>query len=352
MRVTIYDVALKAAVSKSTVSNVLNDHLGNVSPETAQRVHQAIHDLGYQPNRVARGLACRRTDVVGVVVASINRPPYPAAVQGIYDAFNKTGHSIILSCTENKPAKERALLQILNERQVDGIIIVSQSGSGENDYLIKLAKMGVRIVVINRLSSRIDGISTINIDNVSGTLQATQHLISLGHKRIAFFIVTNNNIATKATVQRQEGFCTAMQEAGLDSSMIYKDLYAPDGGYQFGYRTFHQLLQSLNVNRPTAVVCANDFIAFGVMAAARDHNLQLPADLAVTGHDNTVAAQFSLPSLTSVEQPMYDAGITAADMLCASLSGDSAPKNATLKCRLIVRNSSELENASISSMIC
>lgn len=338
MSVTIKDVALKAAVSKSTVSNVINGHDGTVSPETAQRVLQVIQELGYRPNGIARSLVRRRTDVVGVIVANINRAPYPAAVRGIDDTLGKSDYSILLSSNDDNPNKERKLLRVLHERQVDGIIVVSQSGWGENEYLIDLAKRGLPVVVINRLTSTIEGISTVNIDNTSGAYEATRHLIALGHKHIALLSVRAKNNVPKATIQRQQGFTLAMREAGLDDSIVFEGSFRTDGGRQFGYQTMMQLLHTTQP-RPSAVFCVNDFIAFGAMAAAQETGLRLPDDLAIIGHDNTMAAQYVSPTLTSVEQPMYEAGTVAAQMLHNAMSGNMTPQSVTLHSRLVVRES-------------
>lgn len=340
MSATIKDVALKAGVSKSTVSNVLNQHPGKATPATVQRVFKAIEELGYRPNAIARSLVRQRTDVVGVIVANINQAPYPAAVRGISDRLGENGYSILLSSNDNNPKKEQTLLRVLHERQVDGIIVVSQSGQGDNQHLIELADKGVPIVVVNRFNSSFENMSVINIDNTSGARLATERLISLGHRRIAFISAyTTGPYANKAAIQRSSGFYDAMHHAGLvpDPNLVREADYRRDGGRGAGYQLMLAMLQT--VNRPTAVFCANDFMAFGVMEAARELGLRTPDDLAVIGHDNSMIAEFCTPSLTSVEQPMYEAGVAAADMLVAAFSGDIEAKNLTLACRLVIRRS-------------
>src|SRR5690606_12059989 len=149
MSVTIKDVAMRAGVSVSTVSNVINGRYQRVSPTTRDRVHRAIRKLNYTPNQVARSLVRRRTDVVGVLPANINRGPYPAAVKGIEDTLSRHGYSILLCSHDNDAQKERTLLKVLATRQVDGIVIVSQSGRPISEAVTDLAKTGLPLAVIN-----------------------------------------------------------------------------------------------------------------------------------------------------------------------------------------------------------
>ena len=340
LRVTIKDVAAHAGVSTSTVSNVLNGRFKRVSDATRERVYASMRALGYSPNEVARSLVRRRTGVIGVLVANINREPYPAAVRGIDDTVSRLGGNILLSSHDNNPEKEKALMRVLADRQVDGIIIVSQSGRPVGDHVTEFAKDGMPVVAINPLSHDPRHISAISIDNESGAYESTLHLIRLGHRRIGCIrAYIEGPYAIKSAIERYNGYRRALKEAGVpeDPAIVFEGSYAKDGGWNAGYLTARRILELSE--RPTALVCANDYLALGAVAALQEAGVKVPDDMAVIGHDNSVLSRFSIPRLTTVEQPMYDAGVSAAHILQAAIAGDKSVKSVTLPCRLVVRAS-------------
>lgn len=340
MRVTIVDVAKQAGVSKSTVSNVLNGHFQRVSGETRERVYAAIRDLNYRPNQVARSLVRRRSDVIGVLVANINRDPYPAAVRGIDDTLSELGWNILLSSHDYQPEREGVLLRVLADRQVDGLIVVSQSGRPISDHAIQLAMKGLPVVYVNPLSTGTGPVSAIRIDNHSGAYASTKHLIALGHRDIACLrAYVTGPFATRSAIERYEGYQRALYESGiaLNPSRVYEGSYAKDGGWQSGYNVGKRLLEQERL--PSAIVCANDFLAHGAMTALQEAGVRIPSDIAIIGHDDTALGRYSSPRLTTVEQPMYQAGVTAANILRAALDGDDEVKTVTLPCQLVVQQS-------------
>ena len=340
MGVTIKDVAARAGVSPSTVSNVLNGRFQRVSPETREQVIAAIRELGYRPNELARSLVRRRSGVIGVLVANINRDPYPAAVRGIDDTCTRHGNNILLSSHYNNPEKERVLLRVLADRQVDGIIMVSQSGRPVGEHVVEYARKGLPIVVINPLSNEHPHVSAIAIDNASGAYESVRHLVRLGHRAIGCIrAFIEGPYAIKSAIERYKGFCRAMADSGLevDPELVFEGSYANDGGWKSAYNLTMSMLR--RKKRPTALVCANDYLALGAVAALREAGVRVPEEIAVIGHDDSVLSRFSVPRLTTVAQPMYEAGAAAVQILQTAIGGQQAARTITLPCTLVVRES-------------
>lgn len=338
--VTIKDVAELAGVSKATVSYVLNGDTSHVSVETAERVFAAMRRLNYRPNAVARSLVRRRTQVIGVVVASIERPPYPEAVRGISDTMHQHGYKVLLLSSEGNSERELDALNLLHERLADAMIIVSASGQGGSPHLSQMARSGTPVAVINRYDDNLEKVHVIRIDNTSGTYAATRHLIRLGHHALAFIHAPiEGPRANRASIERVEGFQRAMKKAGLQVNPNWLRVGA-SAAYTTAERTTRAVLDLLaSTPRPSAILCANDYTAMAVLRATKDLGLRVPGDLAVVGHDNIPAGAFCTPSLTSVKQPMYDAGVAAARAILGALDGATRPIHTTLPCELVVRES-------------
>lgn len=330
---TILDIARESGVSKSTVSRVLNGQ-GHVSEEARKRVLEAVQRLDYTPNGLARGLSGRRTGMVGFVLSDISNPFFPEIARGVEDVARSLGYTVFLANTDGELEREEEAVRLLVERRVDGVIFGSVTE--DTRCLPRLAEIGIPFVLAGR-STRDPHLDCVVVDNVTGGRLAAEHLIGLGHSRIAFI---GGPPKVLASVERYEGFRQAMRAAGLaeDPSRV---CWA-DFRYEGGYRQARSLLRSSR-RRPTAIFAANDQMAIGAVDAALDLGLRVPEDVAVVGFDDIPAARLRTIQLTTVAQPKYDIGSLAMRLLAQRIDERSRsappgePHRMLLAPRLVVR---------------
>jgi len=326
----IQDVAARAEVSIATVSRVLNRSDHKVNPETRDRVLAAVRALDYRPSALARGLQAKRTMTIGVIIPDISNLYYAEIVRGIQDRADEKGYSVLLQNTDRKEERILKSAHLLREKIVDGVVFSGGSLHG-SETLSALKELRNRIVVIGR--HEVDFPAAL-VDNIGGAAEAIQHLIDLGHRRIAFIGGPSDSTTM---VDRLKGFDDAMTRNGLkiDPTLVMQgDLTARSG------RSAAEKLLS-EQNRPTAVFAGNDMTAFGVMYAARRLGLKVPDDLSVVGFDNVQLSSFFDPALTTVEIPRYSLGAGAVDMLIELISGAISNRQKWYRTSLVVRESTQ-----------
>ncbi|HEY8421010.1 MAG TPA: LacI family DNA-binding transcriptional regulator [Thermoclostridium sp.] len=325
---TINDVAKHAGVSVATVSRVINGN-AKVSPETITKVKQAIAELDYRPNLLGRALRKTRSERILVLLPNIANPFYAEIVKGIEDVANKNGYSIMLCNTDSDLDREKKYIKMLKSHLADGAILMASELTSE-----ELTELSQEIPIIQCCEYKVGlPITHVSIDNEMAAFKAVNHLIGLGHKRIAF--IGANNQFLSSTL-RKEGYIRALEEAGID----YNPAYCGYGDYSYksGFRVMKYLL-SLDP-RPTAVFCISDLMAVGAIRSAMEENLHVPEDLAVCGFDNVYFARMFKPTLTTVSQPMYDLGCVAMEVLLKAIeSKDMETMHYILEHELIVRES-------------
>lgn len=327
---TARDVAERAGVSTSTVSHVLNNTRW-VSPDLRERVMSAMHDLGYEPNAVARSLKIKRSNTLGLVISDISNPFFTAVVRGVEDVAQERGYTIILCNSDEDPAKEAAYLRILAARRVDGLILAP--AGVRHDYLVRLAQAHFPLVFLDREVPDLP-MTSVMLENEIAARDGVCHLIRLGHRRIA--MVAGRPLIT-STIDRIAGYRHALEEAGIpvDDRLIVSG----------GSRTEPARLASdavLDVDpRPTAFFVANNLMTIGAVAAIQGRGLAIPRDIALVGFDDFSWANVFRPRLTTVAQPTYELGRTAAELLVARIAGEpeSPPERVVLPGRLVVRES-------------
>jgi len=300
---TINDVAKKAGVSVATVSRVINGN-SKVSPETVEKVKQAIAELDYRPNLLGRALRKTKSERILVLLPNIANPFYAEIVKGIEDVANKNGYSIMLCNTDSNQEREKKYIKMLKSRLADGAILMASEMT--SDELTELAQ---EVPVVQCCEYKVGlPITHVSIDNELAAYKAVNHLIGLGHKKIAFIGAKNQFLSSTL---RLEGYIRALTEAGIE----YDPQYCAYGDYSYksGFRAMKQLL-ALDP-RPTAVFCVSDMMAIGAIRSAMEENLSVPDDLAVCGFDNIYFAKMFKPTLTTISQPMYDLGCTAMELL-------------------------------------
>ena len=326
--ISIKDIARAANVSHSTVSRALrNSPL--VNPETSQRIRAIAQEKGYRVSAVGRSLVNRRTDTIGVVVTSIADPFNAEVVSGIEEIALTHGYSLLLATCHSDPNREMLAVQSFYERRVDGIL-VSSSRVGSL-YRPMLADMKVPIIFINSHHADEDMFS-VTIDNHNAGLQATRHLVQLGHRRIAYL---GNQFGLQADTQRFAGYRSALEEVdiGFDPELVVHG----NGGPENAKSATARLLAL--ANPPTALFCFNDMSAFGAMCSAREQGLAIPSDLSVVGLDDLLLSSYTEPALTTIRQPKHEMGRLAAGTLFQLLSGNSPERFTSMRGELIVRKS-------------
>jgi len=325
---SIKDIARLANVSHSTVSRALRDS-PLINPETARRIQRIARESGYRASAVARGLVTRKTRTIGVVVTTIADPFIAEVVSGIEQAANDNGYSVFLADSNADPARERNVVQSFAERRVDGILVTSSRVGAL--YLPMLSEMKVPIVLINNQHPGAF-VHSVMIDNVQGSRDAANHLIGLGHRRIAYL---GDQFGYQSDTERFAGYRQALDEAGLP---FLPDLVVHGDGKPEASTTAMDRLLKLD-EPPTAVFCYNDMSALGALRSIRLHGLRVPDDLSVIGFDDLFLASYLQPPLTTVHQPMHRMGLLAMENLLKLMSGHDSANTIKVPAELIVRES-------------
>lgn len=324
------DVAEAAGVSSCTASRALNGTMLNkVSEETRQRIIEIADSMGYRPNIMARGLAKKRTNLLGVLLPEIQTSFLPQTLEGIWHAAEEAGMAVLLYATDWSTKKEENFLRQLLEWQVDAIVWFPSSY--ENIDLFKEVEQNTPIIQIFNTFEELKS-GKIILDNEKGGYLATKHLIDKGHTKIAHFAAIGNH-STPAGEERLEGYLRAMKEANLpiNKHLIVDSGFTTEGGRE----AFEKVL----VHKPTAIFACSDMTAWGVIQQANLRGLKVPQDIAVVGFDNLPISNLITPTVTTIEQPQKQFGELAVAQAVAALDNKPQEK-VVLEPRLIERESS------------
>lgn len=335
---TLEEVAKLAGVSRSTVSRVVNQH-PNVRPEVRERVWEVIRKTGYQPHAAARSLATRRTRVIGLIIPQavttlFTDPYFPILIRGIADACNAHNYHLMLSLfsrrrvQESRARQDLLYQQVLRSRYLDGVVV----SSAPLDDLIfpRLLEDGVPFVLIGRYSH--ERASYVDVDNVVGARMAVEHLLRLGHERVATITGPLNMCAGQ---DRLEGYRQALAARGIpvDEDLIAEGDFTEQGG--------QAAMRRLLPHRPTAVFAASDMMAVGAIKVLREAGLRVPEDVAVVGFDDIPLASMVEPPLTTVRQPIEQLGSMAVELLVSLMEnpGEETVHRVVLPTELVIRAS-------------
>jgi DNA-binding LacI/PurR family transcriptional regulator len=326
--ISIKDIARRAGVSHSTVSRALrNSPL--VNPKTTKEIQGIAQELAYQPSAVARGLVTRKTRTIGVVVTTIADPFVSEVVIGVELAANDNGYSVFLADSNADPVREKNVVHSFAERRVDGIVVTSSRVGAL--YTPLLAQMMVPIVLINNQHPG-EFVHSVMIDNVQGSRDATDHLIRLGHRRIAY---VGDQYGHESDTERFAGYRQALEQAALPFQP--EIVVHGDSKPESGIAAMDKLMAL--PERPTAVFCYNDMTALGVLRSAHVHGLRVPADVSIVGFDDLFIVSYTQPQLTTVRQPMQRMGRMAMESLLKLMSGQPSAEAVKVPAELIVRES-------------
>jgi LacI family transcriptional regulator len=315
-RITIADIAREAGVSRMTVSRVINKEKG-VGDEVRQQIERLIEQLDYRPSHIARSLATRRTYTLGLVVQDISNPFFYGIARGVERVARTEGYGVLLCSTEEDPSYELKVLQILEEKRVDGVILCSSRLTG--DELYKALTKHSATVLVNRLLKDHAGqeiIDSVVIDEEVGGQLATLHLTSLGHHAIGFLVGPAISFGAQG---RTKGYCKALSDSGIPVRQDFILTCQPtvEGG-QASART-------LLSDHPeiTGLFCYNDLVAVGALQACAQLGRKVPDDVAVVGYDDIRLAALVTPSLTTCRVPREQLGQLAVRLLLDRINGRS-----------------------------
>lgn len=330
-RATINDIARLAQVSKKTVSRVINQS-PLVSPETRERVTAVIEELGFTPDPQARGLAFRRSFLVGLVYDNPNAQFIVTSQYGILDGLRGSGFELVVyPCDRGSPSLFTDVRAFVERQKLFGVVLLPPVS--ENEALIELLRE-LDCAYVRVASAALDDAAHIVASNDQiGTCEAAAHLVALGHKRIA---VVRGPSGYRSARERFEGFSKELIRSGVE----VPPEYIVEGGYTFesGVACAEQVL-SLDP-RPTAIFASNDEMAAGIYHVAYRRGLRIPQDLSIIGFDDTPLAARMWPPLTTVRWPIRDMGRTAAQLLLAQAHEDARRRPTTpFEPRLVVRGS-------------
>jgi|SRR5882757_8536555 len=317
--VTIRDVARQAQVSVATVSRALTSP-DLVRATTRERVLAVAADLGYQPNLAARGLITGKTGNIGIVVPDLNNPFFTGVLKGVQNQARMASHAVFVADSDEDPAAEEQLVRAM-AKQVDGVILCSP---GIEEQQVRELAEATTLVLLNR---RMRGVPAALMNSGSGLRQIIDHLVALGHHRIAYL---NGPRTSWSNKERRRGLRIAVQRHDVD--LVDMGPFPPryEGGLQAA-----DLAMAENV---TAIVAYNDIMALGVLARLRDRGVRVPDDVSLTGFDDLMFGALCQPPLTTVAMPVVPAGRLAVDLLLDRLANrDAEVRQDELDTQLIVR---------------
>ncbi|MEV4754864.1 substrate-binding domain-containing protein [Micromonospora sp. NPDC049559] len=333
--VSIRDVANHAGVSVGTVSNVLN-RPDIVAETTRTRVRAAIVELGFVPNDAARQLRRGRSRTLGLVVLDVANPFFTDIAKGVDDTTGSAGMAVIFCNSNGDVGRENAYLDLLEEQRVQGVLITPVETV--NERLLRLRERGILVVVLDRRSPLPD-LCSVSVDDRLGGELAVRHLVEAGHRRLAF---VGGPWRLEQVRDRYHGGLKALQEAGLGAEHLRR-LDIPSPTVAAGRDAVSRLLGLPRAARPTAVFCANDLIALGMLQGLTRQQVRVPEDIALVGYDDIEFAAAAAVPLSSVRQPRQRLGQTAAELLLDE-AGDPAGhrhQQVVFEPELVVRESSQ-----------
>jgi DNA-binding LacI/PurR family transcriptional regulator len=326
MSVSIYDIAKKAGVSPSTVSRALENH-PRIGAATRKRIQEMAVEMNYIPSTVAKSLATKKTWTIGMVLAGVSDPFMGRVVEGVEQVALENGFNVFISTSQNDLRREIAVIETLQKRQVDGILIISTHLFGRSPRFFEQSK--VPVVLINEQNPD-KNMHFVSVDDVREARLAVEHLIALGHRRIGYVSILDR---PQSNQHRFKGYQDALEAAGIavDPALIFSS-YTIEDRASVGEASLEPLLAV----GATSVFCYNDAAAIGLLAACHKRGISVPDKLSIMGFDDIDMAAYTMPQLTTIRQPRFELGHRAMQMMLDLLNGQE-PENQILPCELVVR---------------
>ena len=331
MKVTIYDVAKEAGVSIATVSKVINN-TGNMRESTRKRVLETMKEMNYTPSIMASALTGKSTQTLGLLVPDISNPFFAEMAKTIEDRAHEEGLSVIICSTDANPEKERKYLEVLQQKQADGILIASKF---QDDTLLDdLIERNVPLVMLT-IDDPTMNVSKVSIDDFKGGFIATNHLLNQGHENIV--MIAEHAYSSRMRVYGYREAHELMSRKVQEDNIMYAEATIEGGKH-----CFEEIFKRNNAKLPSAIFACNDLLAIGIIHAAKEYGISIPEDLSVIGFDNTILATTSVPALTSVSQPVEDMGKMSVDLLLKEIKAGGQLKDRQLfNPELIIRGTTQ-----------
>lgn len=333
-KVTIHDIARKLDVTASTVSRALNGN-PRISERTKKAVLKTADELNYEPNQVASALRSGRTQLIGMLVPSINRAFFSSIIRGVEEVAKSLDYHVIVSPSYEDLNNEEGIIKAFLSARVDGIIASIGKNTLQFDHFQQILDRGLPLVLFDRTTTALQT-SQVVIDDYQGAYNATAHLIEQGCSKIAHFTTERKIDIYK---ERYRGYVNALKDHGiaLDEDLVFSgNLQLEDGR--------NHTVDLLKTKKPfDAIFSASDYAAMGAMQVLKEHGLQIPNDVALVGFLNEPFTSFTDPPLSSVNQFPIEMGHTAGDLFFNALNSDKKkiiPKRTVIQPELIVRASS------------
>ncbi|MDT8861474.1 LacI family DNA-binding transcriptional regulator [Alkalihalobacillus sp. MEB130] len=327
-RVTLLDVAKHAGVSRATASLIVRGS-PNIAEKTRKKVLQSMRELGYVYDRVAANMRSQSSTTVGLIITDIANPFFSELLIGVHNELENAGYIVLLGTTFDSDSKQERLVSTMLEHRVGGVILCPVSNTS-NETIERIKNLDIPIITAVRELSDIHS-DYVGIDYATGSLLAVNHLIELGHQRIAFL---GGAKESSAWIERKKGYCNSLLTAGLevDNSLIIESSVTREGGLQAVQKLLNQ------PNRPTAIFCFNDIVALGVMQGLRDAGITIGQDIAVVGFDNVQEASLFNPPLTTVSSFPRLIGTQAAKLLHERMKNlEKEKQHIIIKPELVIR---------------
>ncbi len=327
-QVTIRSVAIAAGVSMSTVSNVLSGRHEQMAAETRERVLAAITSLNYQPNHAARSLVTRRTATIGLIMSEVTNSLYPPVTVGAEEACRQAGYGLLLANAEDAESEHRGV-DLMRAKRVDALVVFSVSLLDvDNRHLYAVQEAGMPVVAINRCLPVEAPLSAVWFDHRSGGQLATQHLLDLGHRRIAHIAGPANRTTG---IHRRQGYEAALVAAGIPP----QPALVATGDYSFA--SGEQLMRQLWRERPTAVFVAGDAMALGALRALSRLGVHVPDDLSLVAFGNPDFVRYATPAITTIDLPVATAGQVAVELALRRMQRPEEKEVRLLETSLLIR---------------
>ncbi|WP_036718509.1 LacI family DNA-binding transcriptional regulator [Paenibacillus harenae] len=324
LKATIKEVAAEAQVSTATVSRVLNNS-SKVSEEARQRVSAAIAKLNYEPSAIARSLKQDRTFMIGIIVPDITNPYFMEISKGIEDTVGQNGFQLMFCSSDENTDKEKKLLQLLNEKRVDAVVVATAGGNGSK--IASMSRSGLPVVLIDRSLEKHDGFKQLDLiaeDNAEGAYMLTKRLLEDGHTSLG---VVNGPSWVSTGKERYDGVLRAMRESGIEHlPYVFNGDFSVEGGIR-AVRRFWQAKQ-----KPTAIISLNNRMTFGVLIELIRQGLHIPSDVAIASFGEVEAGQLlKNPKLYYIDQQPYDMGKRAGELLLSRMNKQSVSMRSHLE---------------------
>ncbi|WP_308635614.1 LacI family DNA-binding transcriptional regulator [Paenibacillus silvisoli] len=306
--VSIYDIAKAVGMSAATVSRALaeNDKISRASRERIQRIAE---EMGYRPNLLARNFRQKSSSMIGLITDDVSDELTGMIAKGVEQALSENGFSMLVRNVHHDSDNEQSAIHYFADMQMDGVILADST----LDALAEVPATKLPFVLINRYSSAEEPVSIVCTDDFAGGFDATEYLIKLNHRKIAYINGPEN---WYSSIRRLNGYTDALKQ----NDIPYRTAYVKHGDWfeESGYRLALELFRS--EDPPTAVFASNDMMAIGVIDAAKACGLRVPEDVSVMGYDDRTIARYARPKLTTISLPMFEVGLMAGRMLCEMIA--------------------------------